>query len=350
MKKKSNILFICLLVFIWFSNLVYATDPHAVILMYHRFSENKYPSTNVRIEQFEAHLDHFSKEKYFVLSIVKIMAAIKELSALPDRTVSITIDDGYLSVYEVAYPKFKALGWPFTVFVNTDPIDQGMRGYMSWDQLREIHANGATLANHSASHDSLIERRPGETFHRWMKRIRENIERAQTRLKKEIGTAPMLFSYPYGEYNKEVADLVTKMGYSAFGQQSGAVGPGSDLRALPRFPIAEAYANIGEFRVKVKSLPMPVKAVTPWDPVVNNTRPEIEITLGETDARLKELSCFVSGQGRVRVRWIEEGKRFAVGPQRDLGMGRQRVNCTAPRNDGRYLWFSHPWFVNAIRP
>jgi hypothetical protein len=126
-------------------------------------------------------------------------------------------------------------------------------------------------------------------------------------------------------------------GYISFGQHSGAVGPGSDRRALPKFPIAEAYADIGKFRVKMKSLPMPVKAVTPWDPVVNDTSPEIEITLGKTDAHLGELSYFVSGQGRVRVRWIEQGKRFAVGPQRDLGMGRQRANCTVPRNDERYL-------------
>ena len=161
---------------------------------------------------------------------------------------------------------------------------------------------------------------------------------------------PDVFAYPYGEFDSRIAEQLQKMGTICFGQHSGAVGPGSDQRALPRFAIAEAYADIGEFRVKIKSLPMPVKALVPWEPVVNDDRPEIEITLGETDARLAELACFISGQGRVPVRWIEAGKRFAVAPQRPLGKGRQRVNCTAPRNDGRYLWLSHPWFVRAPGP
>ena len=90
---------------------------------------------------------------------------------------------------------------------------------------------------------------------------------------------------------------------------------------------------------------MPVAALTPWEPVVNEELPEIEVTLGETDARIGGLTCFVGGQGRVSIRWIEEGRRFSVTPQRSLGPGRHRVNCTAPRRDGRYLWFSHPWFV-----
>jgi peptidoglycan/xylan/chitin deacetylase (PgdA/CDA1 family) len=345
MKKKYNIFFICITVFFYFSTSVYAAGPHAVIFMYHRFGENKYPSTNVRVKQLEAHLDHLSKEKYAVLPLSKIMAAIKELSALPDRTVAITIDDAYLSVYEVAYPKFKALGWPFTVFVNTDPIDQRMRGYMSWDQLREIHANGATLANHCANHDSLIGRRPGETSHLWLERIRENIERAQTRLKKEIGTAPMLFSYPYGEYNREVADLVAKMGYSAFGQQSGAVGPLNDSRAFPRFPINERYAGMDEFRVKALTFPLPVKIYSPWDPVASNRRPRLEITLDSQVKYYQEMTCYVSGQGKVPVDWISSNK-FSIQAPLPLKDGRNRYNCTVPSKErNRYYWFSQQWIV-----
>lgn len=345
MTKKYNILFICLIVFFYFSASIHAADPHAVIFMYHRFGENKYPSTNVRVEQFESHLDYLSKEKYAVLPLSDIIAAIKDLSALPDRTVAITIDDAYLSVYELAYPRLKALGWPFTVFVNTDPIDQKMQGYMSWDQLREIHANGATLANHCANHDSLIERRSGKTSRLWMERIREDIERAQTRLQKEIGTAPMLFSYPYGEYNKEVADLVAKMGYSAFGQQSGAVGPLNDLRALPRFPINEHYAGLNEFRVKALSLPLPVKTYSPWDPVTTNQRPRLEITLDSQVKYYQEMACYVSGQGKVPVDWIRSNK-FSIQPPLPLKGGRNRYNCTVPSKErNRYYWFSQQWIV-----
>ena len=95
-----------------------------------------------------------------------------------------------------------------------------------------------------------------------------------------------------------------------------------------------------------------VASVDPWDPVVTSPRPTVEIGLGETDRRLEEqLACYVSGQGRVEVQWLEPGRRFSVRPERPLGPGRQRVNCTAPGPDGRYRWFSHPWIVrSATRP
>jgi hypothetical protein len=170
------------------------------------------------------------------------------------------------------------------------------------------------------------------------------------RLAQELTPLPNVFAYPYGEYDTKIAELLRKQSYISFGQQSGAVGPVSDMRALPRFPMAEAYADISEFRIKVNSLPMPVKAVKPWDPVVNDALPEIEITLAETLERINELACFISGQVRVPVRWIEKGKRFTVRPRNDLKTGRQRVNFTVPGNDGRYFWFSHPWFVNVNKP
>jgi hypothetical protein len=109
--------------------------------------------------------------------------------------------------------------------------------------------------------------------------------------------------------------------------------------------MAEAFADMNDFRTKALSLPLPVTKVVPWDPVTTERTPEITITLGKSVARFDELACFVGGQGRVEVRWIEPATRFAVMPGRPLGKGRHRVNCTAPRDDGRYLWFSHQWIV-----
>jgi hypothetical protein len=109
--------------------------------------------------------------------------------------------------------------------------------------------------------------------------------------------------------------------------------------------MAEAFGNMDQFATKVASLPMPIETVEPWDPVVATRKPEITVTLGDTDARIGELACFVSGQGRGEVRWLEAGRRFAVGANEPFGDGRHRVNCTAPHDSGRYLWFSHPWVV-----
>jgi len=343
-------LLVFILILSGFSGVPALADDSAVVLMYHRFGEDRYPETNIKLEQLEAQLELLKKESCSVVPLSKLLAALTNGESLPPSAVVITIDDAYRSIYEIAYPKLRQYGFPFTVFVATDPVDNGLPAYMNWEQMREMASSGASFANHGASHLSMITRLEGESDDARITRVLADVAKGRQRLSEELEPVPNVFAYPYGEYDSTIAAQLQKMGYICFGQQSGAVGPGSDRRVLPRFAIAEAYADIDEFRVKVKSLPMPVEALTPWEPVVSDNRPEIDITLGETDARLGELACFVGGQGRVPVRWIEAGKRFAVGPQRPLGAGRQRVNCTVPRNDGRYLWFSHPWFVRAPGP
>ena len=251
-----------------------------------------------------------------------------------------------LSVYEVAYPRLKARSYPFTVFVATDPVDAGRETYMTWSQMREMEEGGATFANHGASHRSFVQWPGVASEIDRLARVRADIEHAEGRLAEELQPLLGVLAYPYGEYDTSVAELVMDLGYVAFGQQSGAVGETSDLRALPRFPMAEAYANIEDFAVKVATRPLPVAKVQPWDPVTASLRPGIEITLADTDADLERLACFVGGQGAVAVEWIEPGRRFAVSPKTDLQPGRNRVNCTAPTAaGGAFHWYSHPWIV-----
>jgi biofilm PGA synthesis lipoprotein PgaB len=191
----------------------------------------------------------------------------------------------------------------------------------------------------------VLERSSGEDRAAWLARVRANVEKGADRLTEELEPLTNAFAYPYGEYTTIVADMLRDMGYVSFGQQSGAVGPHSDTRALPRFPMAEAFGGMDQFPTKVASQPLPVVRLEPWEPVTASRLPSIEITLGEADARFEELACFVSGQGRVDVSWLDRSSRFAVGPVEPFGAGRQRVNCTAPRNDGGYLWFSHQWII-----
>jgi len=138
------------------------------------------------------------------------------------------------------------------------------------------------------------------------------------------------------------------MGLVAFGQQSGPVGLNADLRALPRFPMAERFAGLADFKQKLNSLAFPVTAIRPWEPVVlTKQAPRMEMELGESDARLDQLSCFVSGQGAVAVEWLDrKARRFVVQAPAALPRGRSRYNCTAPSpQPGRYFWFSHLWIV-----
>jgi peptidoglycan/xylan/chitin deacetylase (PgdA/CDA1 family) len=331
-----------------FASGVAPASEEAVVLMYHRFGDDRHPSTNIRVEQLEAQLEYLADHGFTVVPLADVLAAVRGDGGLPDRAVAITVDDAYRSVYSVGFPLLRERGLPFTVFVATDPVDAGQRDYMTWDQMRQMAEHGVSFANHGATHDSVIERRAGESRSGCLDRVRADVTKGRRRLAEELEPLEGVFAYPYGEYDAATAGVIAELGMVAFGQHSGAVGPSSDPRALPRFPMAEAFADIGEFAVKVASRPLPVAKVTPWDPVTSSSRPRIEVTLSETDARLDRLACFVSGQGAVPVKWLEERRGFVVAPEHDLPAGRSRVNCTAPTADGaHFFWFSHPWVVHS---
>ena len=330
-----------------FFTVVSAEERQAVIFMYHHFGVEKYPSTNVRLAQFEAHLDYIADNGYQVWPLQKVVRFLRNDKPFPARVVAITIDDAYTSVYTEAFPRLRARDWPFTVFVATDGVDKHYTALMTWAQMREMQRHGASFANHSASHEHLIQRQSGEDDRAWLARLREDIQRAQRRLKEELGSAPMLLAYPYGEFNTALAELVAGLGYTAFGQQSGPAGLGYDFRALPRFPMSERFADMDGFRTKVASLALPVLSVKPWGPVIDdaNNPPRLRVSLGDSDAGLAQLGCFVSGQGRVNVEWEDRAaQRFVVQAAAPLPMGRSRYNCTAPSaQKGRYYWYSHLW-------
>lgn len=346
MRHRCNILYIffifqCILP----ASLSYAKQEavQAVIFMYHRFGESRYPATNVTLKQFEEQLEFFEGNNFTVLPLKEIVEALQQKKPLPDKTIAITIDDAYRSVYEEAYPRLKAKGYPFTVFVATDGVDENMPAYMSWDQVREMQKNGVLFANHSQNHDYLTRKKPGESQEAWKDRVTLDITAAQKRLQRELGQAPALFAYPYGEYNLELMNIIEGLGYTAFGQHSGGVNSLSDKRALPRFPVAEAYAEMNSFRTKAFSLAMPVVQKQPIEPVTSKKRPQLTITLAPSTANLDQLACYI-GDSRMIIQWLEPKKRFMIQTDKDLPTGRSRYNCTAPATDsGRYFWFSHQW-------
>lgn len=358
--SRKWVLVVCLVCLGWQSNNCWAADQRpgsetttqtAVVFMYHHFGVDKYPETNVTLAQFEDHIAYLQQHDYTVMSLQDIITTLARGGRLPQRTIAITIDDAYTSVYTEAWPRLRRHNWPFTVFVSTDGIDQHLSAYMSWQQMREMHDSGVTFANHSSSHDHMIYRQDGESRQQWLARVRTDIEHAQQRLQQELGTAPMLFAYPYGEYNLALKKLVQELGYTAFTQQSGAITlyPYTDWQLLPRFPMADHYADLDQFITKAATLALPVIDAVPEEPQTASTRPTLTVTVddGRIDStRRQQLRCYVSGQGQTPVDWLDE-QHFTVTARQPLAQGRNRYNCTTPGRQGQhYFWYSRLWIVD----
>ena len=130
---------------------------HASFIMYHRFGDSRYPSTNIKKEQFMKHIKELLKPKYDVISIEKALTAINYVEQIEDRSVVITIDDAYSSVYKYAWPIFKKYNLPFTLFISTDVIDNKTPGYMNWEQIRILRDHGVTIWSQTKSHPHMFK-------------------------------------------------------------------------------------------------------------------------------------------------------------------------------------------------
>jgi peptidoglycan/xylan/chitin deacetylase (PgdA/CDA1 family) len=322
---------------------------HCVILQYHHFSDEAPKITSVTPEQFDKHLDYLKAHDFKVLPLRDVVTALRRNDELPDRCISLTVDDAYVSVYTTAFPRLRKLGWPLTVFVNTEGVDRGVSSYMTWEQMREMSRHGVSFENHGHGHIHMIRKHEGETEDDWRHRIINDISTAQRRITTETGIAPMLFAHPYGEYNPEILAIIARMGLTGFGQQSGPAWPGADFGALPRFPMAASYADMNSFTIKVNTLPLPVVSAEPVDPLLplRQTRPVLKLTLSPGSYPAAGLQCFIGGSNDVEITWTQgRTDQFTVTPNIELRPGRHRTNCTMPSiQKGRFHWYSHNWFV-----
>ncbi|MEE8423492.1 MAG: polysaccharide deacetylase family protein, partial [Thermodesulfobacteriota bacterium] len=323
-----------------------------VIHQNHHFSADTPRSTSVTPEEFDNHLAYLDNNQYKVLQQEHVVNSLLSKKPLPDRCVAITIDDAYISVYKEAFPRLRKLNWPFTVFVNSEQVDQGSKYYMTWAQMREMSEFSVNFENHSHSHSHLIRRKNGENEDSWITRVENDISTAQERIAAELGQKAKFFAYPYGEYNNELKKVVNGLGLMAFGQQSGPAWAGSDFLFLPRFSMAAGYASMPGFKTKARTLPLPVIEATPKDPLLTDDewRPVLTIRLAEGDYRKSQLQCFVSGQGTAELKWIDETNNILeVRAIKPVNVGRSRYNCTAPSlKDDRYFWYSHGWIRKEI--
>jgi len=319
----------------------------AVIFMYHRFGEDEYPSTSIKLEQFEAHLAELKSGGYTVMALPKIIKALETGIALPNKTIALTMDDAYLSVYEIAWPKLKELEFPFTLFVATDPVDQGIRGYMSWSQIRELSKNGVTIGSQTASH---LHMAYADTHTN-----QRELKKSNDRFIEKLGTRPKLFAYPYGEASERVEELVKNSGFIAgFGQHSGVASKTPNMFYLPRFALNENYGDIKRFKLAANALALKTSDLSPSNQYIKKNDvnpPAFGFTIsGDTvlTQKLDKLQCYSSNEGNLKITTLGGGNgqtRVEIRMKKKLPTGRTRMNCTLPTTDGRWYWFGRQFLV-----
>jgi peptidoglycan/xylan/chitin deacetylase (PgdA/CDA1 family) len=320
---------------------------HATVFIYHRFGDSRYPSTNTSLADFRAHLNVLKTGGYTVLPLSDIVDRLRSGATLPERCVAITVDDAFRSFLRGAMPLLREYGYPATLFVNSGEMDGP--DYLSWEELQRLPKENVEIGNHSAAHDYLLDRRRGESGTAWRERVKTAIKRAQEELTARTGQTPRLFAYPYGEFSSELIEVVRELGFvAAVGQQSGPVGRGQDLFALPRFPAAGSYGSSAEFRDRLRFRPLPLKVLSPIDTLVGVVNPPVwRVQLDHSSVEPGTLRCYVPGQPPAKVTGVEPATGiYEIKAVSALPSRRSKYTLTATDRKGNWLWFSQLW----VRP
>jgi len=314
------------------------TNKGIISLMYHRFNENKYPSTNIKKEIFIQHLNEIKKSGIQFISYEKFKNIIK--TDINENFLLLTIDDAFESFYLNAWPLLKTEKIPFILFVSTREV--GKKGYMTWDQIKEITENNlATIGNHSHSHEYLVDMTNEE--------IQTDLKKSIKIFKKELGYSPDFHSYPFGEYSNDYKKIISDLNFNfAFGQHSGVIDKTKNFLELPRFPINEKYGELKRFKSILNTLPFPYKKITPENRYLKNEQnpPRVKINFFKNLINIKNVNCY-SNEGNIwrksDIKFINENELEVI--LRDkFKSERGRINCSI-QEQNKWRWLGIQYVI-----
>lgn len=237
----------------------------ATVLIYHRFGEDKYPTTNIGVARFREQLEYLKNNAYTVIPLQQLLQSLRQGTKLPERSVVITIDDGYRSVYENAWPVLRDYGYPFTVFLYVKATENKHWNYMNWDQVKEMKAAGVDFQNHGFAHDHMAFIPAGMDLDEYRAWMRTDLAVSARIFTERLAERPRYFAVPYGEYNKDLLDEVRSLGYeSILLQDPGSVSSDTDPFAIPREPILGTdWSTMEHFQMVLERVDLPIAAQTP---------------------------------------------------------------------------------------
>ena len=296
---KSLLISLILAISLW-------ADAH--IFVYHRFGDNRHPSTSTTVSELKREFAYFKKNGYEVIPLEKLLQALKNGENIPQNWVVLTIDDNFKSFYENGLEVFKSYNYPFSLFVYVEATQKKYPDYLSWKQLKEIKKYG-TLEFHSYSHPHMTYLSDKE--------LKNDFEKGLKIFEKKLGFKPKCFSYPYGEYNERVKKIAESFGFDAIiNQNMGAVGKNSDIYDLDR------NALVGKTNIKylLKSKHLNAKWIEPNSYPKDGVLKALHV---ETNESAKKGSYYISGEGWKRVK-IKNGV-IEEELNKKLKKGRNRV-------------------------
>lgn len=211
------------------------------ILAYHQVGEVDEEIYSVTASQFEEQMKYLKENGYHAISLEDLFNSYTGKTALPEKPIVITFDDGYEDNYLTALPIMEQYGMSATVFVVPSLI--GTTDYLSWQQVADMQKRRTEIGSHTMSHVGMNEINATEQ--------RREAAESKAALERQIRTSIQFFAYPYGQFSAGAQQILKETGYrGACTGLAGLNNENTDPYALKRINVPQPKYGLWEFRLR----------------------------------------------------------------------------------------------------
>ncbi len=276
-----------------------ARGEYATIFVYHRFGDNRYPTTSASMEDFEKQMEFLKKNNYNVISLDELWQMAESGERIPPKTVVITIDDGYRTTMK-AFKVLKKYNFPFAVFLYMEAIGR-YPDFLTIEQIEELKKYGkVTFGNHMYSHPDLAKYRASLKEEEYIEFLKKESELSEKRFKELFGERPEFFAFPYGSYDRLSVKFLERRGYKLLMTQDRGSYNGKSI-LVPRMATVGSFSNFKTFYQALKIEPLPIKNYSPIYGLLKENPAKISFEL-ENGENYKNCSIYVSEYGWLKAK------------------------------------------------
>jgi len=297
-----------------YANTIKIDETIVPILTYHKFCTGESPDAyTINIKRFEEQMAYLENNGYSVISITQLLKCI-ENNFFPEKPVVITIDDGFKSVYNLAFPVLKQYQFPATLFLYTDFIANDPH-QLSWQEIREMIDGGMEIGSHTLSHCNLLNMKQNESHMDYLKRIDKEMTLSRAILERNTGSSVQSFAYPYGVYSQQIQMLAKQAGYQALlnvNSMNNSIP--INAHSLNR-QIIPAGFSIKQFKFLLQEKTLKVNAIFPADgTVTDNQAIKVGAILNNPNIEPDSLFFRLSGSGLLDYTYSNELQEISFTP------------------------------------
>jgi len=214
------------------------------ILCYHNLNPTKAGSMNMTPQKFESQIKWLVDNGFTIIPLKQAVEYLQgRRDSLPNKSVVVTADDGWKSVYTYMYPIIKKYHIPVTLFIYPQTISNG-KNAMTWEELKTLQKTGLfDIQSHTYSHPNFKHAKKSMSATNYEKYVSTELAKSKSILEDKTGNKISYLAWPFGIYNNDLENAASKAGYvMAFTIDAIPANRSFRAEAEPRYMIVDGLS------------------------------------------------------------------------------------------------------------